>query len=187
MKAMLSYINAQVLIGQHPGLRGNCTGLWGDCTGLRGNLDVCELTDAERRAGVDITKLIAPRTGEEEETMGAYCRHGNLSGHPCGYCKQDEAKDARIAALEAEVAKWKAESEKWQRSNTIATDAVARVLGLMALSPYDKDRHIHALESALKVAEEALVMVRGMSGLTWTARHYELVNTALFAIKEAKS
>jgi len=95
MKAMLSYINAQVLIGQHPGLRGNCTGLWGDCsglegncsglkgncsglrgnctglwgdcTGLEGNLDVCELTDAERRAGVDITKLIAPRTGEEEE------------------------------------------------------------------------------------------------------------------------
>ena len=99
----------------------------------------------------------------------------------------DATKDARIAALEAEVAKWKAESEKWQRSNTIATDAVARVLGLMALSPYDKDRHIHALESALKVAEEALVMVRGMSGLTWTARHYELVNTALFAIKEAKS
>ena len=61
MKAMLSYINAQVLIGQHPGLRGNCTGLWG-------NLDVCELTGAERRAGVDITKLIAPRTGEQEET-----------------------------------------------------------------------------------------------------------------------
>ena len=74
MKAMLSYINAQVLIGQHPGLRGNCTGLWGDCSGLRGNctglegnLDVCELTGAERRAGVDITKLIAPRTGEQEE------------------------------------------------------------------------------------------------------------------------
>ena len=147
MKAMLSYINAQVLTGQHPGLRGdcsglrgncsglegnctnlrgncsglrgdcsglegncsglegNCTGLWGDCTGLEGNLDVCELTDAERRAGVDITKLIAPRTGEEEETMGAYCRHGNLSGQPCGYCKQDEAKDARIAALEAALAK----------------------------------------------------------------------------------
>ena len=37
--------------------------------------------------------------------MGAYCRHGNLSGHPCGYCKQDEAKDARIAALEAALAK----------------------------------------------------------------------------------
>ena len=67
MKAMLSYINAQVLTGQHPGLRGNCSGLRGDCSGLRGNLDVCELTGAERRAGVDITKLIAPRTGEQEE------------------------------------------------------------------------------------------------------------------------
>ena len=67
MKAMLSYINAQVLTGQHPGLRGNCSGLRGNCTGLWGNLDVCELTGAERRAGVDITKLIAPRTGEQEE------------------------------------------------------------------------------------------------------------------------
>ena len=128
--------------------------------------------------------------------MGAYCRHGNLSGHPCGYCKQDEAKDARIAALEAEVAKWKAESEKWQRSNTIATDAVARVLGLMALSPYDKDRHIHALEAALAKAEEALA-----EGFYWlpneptsiaeaeaggTRIHFKF-SAALAAIKEAKS
>ena len=41
--------------------------------------------------------------------MGAYCRHGNLSGQPCGYCKQDEAKDARIAALEAALTELEAE------------------------------------------------------------------------------
>ena len=133
--------------------------------------------------------------------MGAYCRHGNLSGHPCGYCKQDEAKDARIAALaaeldaalEAEVAKWKAESEKWQRSNTIATDAVARVLGLMALSPYDKDRHIHALEAALKVAEEALEEAYQPDGSHYVGDgcacgpcKYKRSRAALAAIKEAR-
>ncbi len=36
--------------------------------------------------------------------MGAYCRHGVIAGNPCGYCKQDLAKDARIAALESALA-----------------------------------------------------------------------------------
>ena len=54
------------LRGDCSGLRGDCTGLSGDCSGLRGDctdlsgdLDACEITDAERRAGIDIERLVA--------------------------------------------------------------------------------------------------------------------------------
>ena len=52
--------------GPNPGLwggctdlRGDCSGLRGDCSGLWGDLDACEITDAERRAGIDIERLVA--------------------------------------------------------------------------------------------------------------------------------
>ena len=35
----------------HPGLRG-------DVTGLRGNVDDCEITDEDRKAGIDVADLI---------------------------------------------------------------------------------------------------------------------------------
>ena len=39
-------------------LRGEITGFYGDATGITGNLDKCELTDEERKAGVDICDLV---------------------------------------------------------------------------------------------------------------------------------
>ena len=44
----------------HPGLRGNLSDLRGDLSGLWGNLDECEISDEERKAGIDIEKLVAP-------------------------------------------------------------------------------------------------------------------------------
>ena len=47
------------------GLRGNVTGLSGDVSGLRGNvtglsgnLDDCEITDEDRKKGIDVNELI---------------------------------------------------------------------------------------------------------------------------------
>ena len=39
-------------------VRGNLSGVWGDLTGVSGNLDACELTDEDRKRGVDISELI---------------------------------------------------------------------------------------------------------------------------------
>ena len=48
----------KLMIGNCSGLRGDCSGLKGNCTGLRGNLDLCEITDSDRKEGVEITDLI---------------------------------------------------------------------------------------------------------------------------------
>ena len=47
------------LEGNCTGLRGNCTGLRGDCSGLWGDLDECDITDEERKRGVDISDLVS--------------------------------------------------------------------------------------------------------------------------------
>ena len=39
-------------------LYGDRSGLRGDCSGLRGDLDLCELTEEDRKNGVDIFSLI---------------------------------------------------------------------------------------------------------------------------------
>ena len=51
----------------HPGLRGDLSGLRGDLSGLRGeipadlvgNIDECEISDEERKAGIVVSTLIA--------------------------------------------------------------------------------------------------------------------------------
>ena len=47
-------------------VRGNLTGVWGNLSGVRGNLtgvwgdlDKCEITDEERKEGIDIEDLVA--------------------------------------------------------------------------------------------------------------------------------
>jgi len=40
------------------GIYGDVTGLKGDVTGLTGNIDGCELTEDDRKQGIDITELI---------------------------------------------------------------------------------------------------------------------------------
>ena len=45
------YRNGIRIEGPHPELQG-------DVTGLQGDLDACEITDAEREAGVDVATLV---------------------------------------------------------------------------------------------------------------------------------
>ena len=45
------YRSGMRIEGPHPGLRGNVTGLWGD-------LDDCEITDAERENGIAVATLV---------------------------------------------------------------------------------------------------------------------------------
>ena len=46
------------LSGDLSGLRGIVFGLRGDVTGLCGDVDDCEITEAERAAGIDVKDLI---------------------------------------------------------------------------------------------------------------------------------
>jgi aggrecan 1 len=46
------------LTGYISGLRGDISGLTGDISGLRGDISKCELTDEERKNGVNINDLV---------------------------------------------------------------------------------------------------------------------------------
>ena len=47
------------LSGNVSGLRGDVSGLSGCVTGLSGDVDTCEITDADRAAGIEIASLVA--------------------------------------------------------------------------------------------------------------------------------
>ena len=56
------------MIGNCSGLRGNCSGLYGDCSGLsgdcsglRGDLYECDITDEDRKKGIDIAELVGEK------------------------------------------------------------------------------------------------------------------------------
>ena len=60
--------NCTGLSGDCSGLRGDCTGLYGDCsglrgdcTGLRGDLYECDITDEDRKKGIDIAELVGEK------------------------------------------------------------------------------------------------------------------------------
>jgi hypothetical protein len=40
------------------GIWGNVSGIWGNVSGIRGNVDLCEITEEERRIGIKIKDLI---------------------------------------------------------------------------------------------------------------------------------
>lgn len=57
--------NCTDLRGNCTNLRGDCSGIWGNCTGLRGNcsnisgdLDLCKISEKERKIRIDIKNLI---------------------------------------------------------------------------------------------------------------------------------
>jgi hypothetical protein len=49
------------LSGNCTGLYGDCSGLRGDCTGLRGDLYECDITDEDRKKGIDIAELVGDK------------------------------------------------------------------------------------------------------------------------------
>lgn len=51
-------VNGVEIDGEKPNMAGDCTGLRGDCTGLWGNLDDCNISDDERKNGINITGLV---------------------------------------------------------------------------------------------------------------------------------
>ena len=52
------YGNAINITGNVSEITGNVTGLRGDVSGIRGNVDDCELTEEDRKNGIDINDLI---------------------------------------------------------------------------------------------------------------------------------
>ena len=46
------------ITGMHSGITGSLTDIRGDLTDITGNLDTCEITDEERKKGINITELI---------------------------------------------------------------------------------------------------------------------------------
>ena len=50
--------NCSGLWGDCSKLSGNCSGLSGDCSGLSGDFETCEITEEERKTGVDIQSLV---------------------------------------------------------------------------------------------------------------------------------
>ena len=64
MKKVLTRTTRKIT-GMHPDISGNVSGIWGnvsgitgDVSGIRGDIDECEITDTERKSGIDITDLI---------------------------------------------------------------------------------------------------------------------------------
>ena len=53
--------NCSGLYGDCSGLYGNCTSLRGDCTSLYGDLDECDITDEDRKKGIDIAELVGEK------------------------------------------------------------------------------------------------------------------------------
>lgn len=54
------FANGKRAEGAHAGLRGTLSrDLRGDVSGLRGDVDACEMTDADRETGVDVRTLVA--------------------------------------------------------------------------------------------------------------------------------
>jgi len=51
-------MGGRVRYGNCDGLGGDCSGIYGDCTGTRGNLDECNISDEERKAGINIKDLV---------------------------------------------------------------------------------------------------------------------------------
>ena len=49
------------MIGDCTRLNGNCTGLSGDCSGLSGDLYECDITDEDRKKGIDIAELVGEK------------------------------------------------------------------------------------------------------------------------------
>ena len=52
------YGDCSGLYGDCSGLSGDCSGLRGNCTGLRGDLYECDITDEDRKKGIDIAELV---------------------------------------------------------------------------------------------------------------------------------
>lgn len=52
------FVDGKRVDGVHSRLSGDVSGLSGDVTGLRGDVDRCEITDAEREAGVRVEDLV---------------------------------------------------------------------------------------------------------------------------------
>ena len=49
------------MIGNCSGLYGDCTGLYGNCSGLYGDLYECDITDEDRKKGIDIAELVGEK------------------------------------------------------------------------------------------------------------------------------
>ena len=60
--------NCSCLGGNCSNLSGDCSGLSGDCSNLSGDLDACDISEEERKNGIDIGSLVMmPNKGLKDE------------------------------------------------------------------------------------------------------------------------
>ena len=52
------YGNVSDIRGDVSGIRGNVSGIRGNVSGIRGDIDNCEITEEDRKKGIDISELI---------------------------------------------------------------------------------------------------------------------------------
>ena len=52
------YGNVSGIRGNVSGIRGNVSGIYGDVSGIRGDVSSCDITEEDRRLGIDIQSLI---------------------------------------------------------------------------------------------------------------------------------
>jgi hypothetical protein len=57
-KIFYYYEDENRIYGAPPSVSGNLSGISGDLSRISGNLDLCEITDEERKAGINIEELI---------------------------------------------------------------------------------------------------------------------------------
>ena len=50
--------NVSGIKGDVSGIKGDVSGIWGDVSGIKGNVDLCEITEEERKIGIRIEDLI---------------------------------------------------------------------------------------------------------------------------------
>jgi len=50
--------NCSGIRGNFSGLSGDCSGIRGNCSGFSGDLDSCEITEEERKQGINIIDLL---------------------------------------------------------------------------------------------------------------------------------
>jgi len=63
------YGDAWGLRGDITNIKGNVTGIYGDASGIIGDLDACEITDEERRNGINIENLCEKSAEEVDKQL----------------------------------------------------------------------------------------------------------------------
>jgi hypothetical protein len=57
-KEIYYFKDGKKILEVHSNISGNVSNIWGDVSGIRGDLDDCDITNKERKKGINIKNLI---------------------------------------------------------------------------------------------------------------------------------